>query len=86
MTTFGAVPWAWFSSALLGRDGVERGPTPFYATTVRASRESEIRERHLRQATPTDQPLLRTAGSYAAAVFACVPFISHSARSQSSNS
>ena len=25
------------------------------------------------------QPLLRTAGSYAVAAFACVPFISHSA-------
>jgi hypothetical protein len=27
MTAFGAVLRAWFSGALLGRDGVERGPT-----------------------------------------------------------
>jgi hypothetical protein len=30
MTTFGAVPRAWFSGALLGSDGVEHGPTLFY--------------------------------------------------------
>jgi hypothetical protein len=30
MTTFGAVPGAWFSGALLGSDGVEHGPTLFY--------------------------------------------------------
>jgi hypothetical protein len=35
--------------------------------------------RHLRQALPTHQPLLRAIGSYAVAAFACVPFISHSA-------
>src|ERR1035437_2990600 len=28
---------------------------------------------------PTHAPLLRTAGSYAVAAFACAPFISHSA-------
>jgi hypothetical protein len=33
----------------------------------------------LRQAPPIFKPLLRTAGSYAVAAFACVPFISHSA-------
>ena len=30
MTTFGAVLRAWFSGALLGRDGIERGPTLFH--------------------------------------------------------
>jgi hypothetical protein len=36
MTTFGAVLRVWFSGALLGSDGVERGPTLFDFLTATA--------------------------------------------------
>ncbi len=36
MTTFGAVLRAWFLGALLGRDGVERGPGLFHFLTATA--------------------------------------------------
>jgi hypothetical protein len=41
MTAFGAVLRAWFSGALLGRYGVEHGPTLFYVITV-AMRTSDF--------------------------------------------
>src|ERR1019366_25338 len=53
--------------------GAEKG------TSHPALGSASITPRHLRQAPPPHQPLLRTARSYALNAFACVPFISSSA-------